>query len=230
MEALPPGDISAASASLREFSTAIGIALSRIDQSYYSMDLVPAEEKKKRTFKERTIFLYAAGVVLFVFLIVRLVAAWSEHSSTWEREQKLEERLGEARERLFSLRKVNKETTQIKSAIQNMARVTEPGNFLTQLMFLTRRREITPDEIKIIEMKLCESNTGEEARQGPATVLIKGNVKSPTTGIEMDIVRRFLNQLLNSEIVKSGEIDASRTRVDKGHFKFEIEVSTGRAK
>jgi len=158
------------------------------------------------------------------------VAAWRDYAGSGDREQKLESRLEEARERLFELRRINEENAQVKSAIQNMSKVTEPGSFVTQLLFLTRRRDITPDEIKITEIELNKSSADEEeTRPKTASVLLKGNVKSPT-GMEMGIVRRFLNQLLATDIVKSGEIDASRTRMDKGRFNFEIEISAGRLK
>jgi cell division ATPase FtsA len=228
MQALPPGDISAASGGLREFATAIGLALSKIDPSFYAMDLVPAEEKKKRTFRERTVYLYAAGAILVVFMVVRLVATWGEHATVQSRMEKLEERVGEAQQRLFNLRKVTRENAQLKSAIQGLAKVTEPGNFLTQLLFLTRRRDITPDEIKITEMQMRDLGYGEESPRVPR-VLMRGKVRS-RTGIEYETVRKFLKKLLATELVKSGEIDASRTRMDKGEFKFELEVCAGRAR
>ena len=227
--ALPADDITGASPGMREFSTAVGLALSQIEPSCYSMDLVPAQEKKKRVFKERTVYLYVAGVVLLVFLMVRLVAAWRGHSVAQGRQAKIDTRLEEAGERLFALREVVKENTQLTSAIQHLAKATEPGNFMAELLFLTRKSEVTPREIKITHMQLRGSSGDEERGSQAVSVVIRGKVTS-RTGNEYDVVRQFRDQLLKSEVVKSAEIDPGSTRMDRGEFRFEIVAGAGRAK
>lgn len=226
---MPDEDTSQASPSLREFATAIGLAMARIDPSCYIMDLMPADEKKKRVFKERTVYLYAGGAVLLAFLFVTLVAAWSEQASARDRQEKLEERLEEANERLHALRELNDENAQLTAAIEHLAGVTESGNFMTQLLFLTRRGDITPGEVKIKEMLLRGPAETEEGRKQPMSVLLRGRVESQT-GDQHDIVKEFRDQLLKTELVNSAEIDPSRTLMDRGEFKFEIIVSPGRAK
>jgi cell division ATPase FtsA len=227
--ALPTEDISDSSPELREYAGAIGLALSDMGQSFYSMDLVPAEEKKRRVFKERTIFLYIAGALLAAFLITRLVGSSLELAAAGDRKAKLDERLEKAQQRLFELKKVNNDNDQLTAAIEHLSRKSEPGTFMTELIFITRKREVTPDEIKITELVMRNpvSEEGEPLR-GVST-LIRGVVKSQT-GNEYGIVRKFRDQLLTTELVKSAKIDPTRTADDKGEFRFEIEVSSGRLK
>ncbi len=229
VEALPPGDVSGSSAGMREFGTAIGLALSQIDPSCYAMDLVPAEEKKKRFFRERTVFLYAAGAVLLIFLVVRLAAAWRERGVAVSRQEKVAARLDEAQQRLFALREITKENARMTSAIGRLTKITEQGNFMAQLLFLTRRQDVTPGEIEITDMELRDTSAVEEGRVGPIGVLIRGKVSSQT-GDQHDIVSQFKDQLLKTELVKSAGIDPSRTGDVRGEFRFEIAVYAGRAK
>ncbi len=227
--ALPAGDISGSSPEFREYSAAIGLALAEMGPSFYSMDLVPAEEKKKRIFKERTVFLYIAGALLAAFLITRLVASGLDLAAAQDRKEKLDQRLEEAQERLFKLKKLNDDNDQLAAAIEHLARKTEPGTFMTELIFVTRRRDITPDEIKITDlvMKNPVSEDGKQARA--VSAVIKGVVKSQT-GDEYGIVKKFRAQLLTTDVVKSAKIDPTRTMDVRGEFQFEIIVSSGRLK
>lgn len=229
-QSLPAQDLSAASPALREFTAAIGLALSQLDPSLYSMDLMPAEEKKKRLFKERTVFLYAAGAILVFFLIVRLVVAGMESAASEERHGRLESLLSEAEDRLSALRVVNEESDQTSATIQHLTGLTEPGHFLTRLLFLTRKREVMPPEIQITEMLLREPLKSEEGGACATSVVIRGRVMS-RTGNEFEIVQQFHDRLIKSGAVKSAAIDPSSTGSDnKGGFRFEMTVRSDRTK
>jgi type IV pilus assembly protein PilM len=227
--ALPAEDIAGSSPELREYSAAIGLALSAMGHPYYSMDLVPAEEKKRRAFKERTIFLYIAGALLAAFLLVRLVASGLELAAAEDRKAKLDERLEEAQQRLFDLKKLNSDNDQLTASVEHLARKTEPGTFMTQLIFATRRREVTPAEIKITDAAMRKPFS-EEGKPVRAVSAIIGGVVKSQTGNEYGVVRKFRDQLLSTDIVKSAKIDPTRTTDVKGEFRFVIEVSSGRLK
>jgi type IV pilus assembly protein PilM len=227
--ALPTEDISASSPEFREYSTAIGLALSALGHSYYSMDLVPAQEKKKRAFKERSIFLYIAGALLAAFLVTRLVASGMEFASAQDRKAELDERLEEAQRRQSDLKKVNDENDQFSAAIEHLARKTEPGTFMTRLIFELRSRDVTPDEIKITGIVMRSPVTDEGKPEGAVSAIIRGVVNSQM-GNEYGVVRRFRDQLVTTDLVKSAKIDPTLTKDIKGEFRFEVEVSSGRLK
>jgi len=193
------------------------------------MDLVPAQEKKRRAFKERSIFLYIAGALLAAFLVTRLVGSGMELASAQDRKAKLDERLEEAQRRQFDLKKVNDENDQLSAAIEHLARKTEPGTFMTRLIFVLRSRDITPDEIKITGVMMRSPLAEEDKPAGAISAVIKGVVNSQT-GNEYGVVRKFRDQLVSTDLVKSAKIDPTRTTDFKGEFRFEIEVSSGRLK
>ena len=139
------------------------------------------------------------------------------------------QRLDEAQQRLFALREITKENARMTSAIGRLTKITQQGNFMTQLLFLTRRQDVTPGEIEITDMELRDSSADEEGRVQPVSVLIRGRVNSKTED-QHDIVSQFKDQLLKTELVKSAEIDPSRTGDVKGEFRFEIVVYVGRTK
>jgi hypothetical protein len=168
-------------------------------------------------------------VVLLLFIVMRFAAAWHEQGAVLERQEILQERLEEARQRLAEMHEVTQENAQLTSAIQKLTKVTEPGSFITELLFLTRNPEVTPNEIQIREMVMRETPADEEARTQPASVLIRGVVKSQT-GNEYDVVLQFRDRLLASDVVKFAEIDSSRTEVVRDEFKFEMVVKSGRSK
>lgn len=66
------------SAEPSDFGTAIGLAASSLrekaggDPARSSFNILPSTYKKRREFKERTLFLYAAGILLVLLLVARL--------------------------------------------------------------------------------------------------------------------------------------------------------------
>ncbi|HVR75535.1 MAG TPA: pilus assembly protein PilM [Planctomycetota bacterium] len=70
-----------------EFGAALGLGVSRLgdasrdEGSRTTLTLLPSSYVKRREFKDRTLFLYAAGIFLVIFLAAKLVYAVAQHSS-----------------------------------------------------------------------------------------------------------------------------------------------------
>jgi len=68
LSSLPAAEREAVEAAPHEFVVALGLAEMGLDERFFRLEILPESARKKRTFRERTLFLVAAGVVAIVFL------------------------------------------------------------------------------------------------------------------------------------------------------------------
>src|SRR4029453_13911605 len=84
-EAVPEGVAEVLTERPGEFAAALGLATSKIRESggvKAALNILPQKYLKRREFKDRTVFLYAAAALLVLLLAARLVHAIVESSST----------------------------------------------------------------------------------------------------------------------------------------------------
>ncbi|MGE3165104.1 MAG: pilus assembly protein PilM [Planctomycetota bacterium] len=117
-----------------EWTTAIGLAASRFDASHVVLDLLPTAARVKRTFRERTRFLYAAAATLVFALLVtfgtglvasskvdgqtEVIEEWKRRVDGWEQEQ----------------RSARTQNGKIRAQKQALDREVETGSFAGQLL------------------------------------------------------------------------------------------------
>jgi len=223
---LPASELQSISPSASEFATAIGLALSRIEEPFVSLDLIPEKVRKRILFRERTVYLIVAGVLLLVFAILLGIGVRIERGSSLAKEKALGERYSEAQTELAEMEKIRKEIMLQKEALGHLRHLPEVNRSIVLLFTDLMRKDITPDEVTLtsISYRHRGRERGEE-RKSPPSVRLSGEVVGEW-GTEIDAVRNFRKALASLDYVESASIDAARTKIDpsRGRYLFSIVV------
>jgi type IV pilus assembly protein PilM len=217
-DSLPPEDIACATASLSEFACAIGLAVSGLDSALVALDIMPRALKRKREFKEKTVFLYAAAAACAVFLVMRYAGAISDSYLAASREETLQQVDRECQQRLEQFKKITGENEMAENALSSAAKVADAGSFITNLLFLLRNTEIVPHQIRIEEISLKREGAAQRA-----SAILKGEVVAER-GNEFVLLREFRERLKNHKLIEDAAIDPSKTQELQGRFLFEMTV------
>ena len=225
-QVLPAQELQSSSLTASEFATAVGLALSGAGEPFVSLDLVPEKVRKRILFRERTLYLIIAGVLLLVFAVLLGIGVRIERGSSLAKQRALSERYSEAQTELAEMEKVRKEIMLQKEALGHLRHLPEMNRSLVLLFTDLMRKHITPDEITLISFSY--RNRGRERRserKSPPSIRLSGEVVGEW-GTEIDAVRNFRKALASLDYVESASIDAARTRIDptRGRYLFSIVV------
>jgi len=218
-DTLPPGDAACASATLSEFACAIGLAVSEMDSAFLALEIMPRVIRKKREFKEKTVFLYAAAAACAFFLITRFAGAISDSWSAAARQETLQQVAGDCQQRLAQFEKITGENEKVENSLSAAARVADAGSFITNLLFLLRETEAVPRQIKIDEISFKREGAAQKM-----SAILKGEVVAER-GNEFALLREFRESLKNNKLIEDAVIDPSRTQELQKRFLFEMTVT-----
>jgi type IV pilus assembly protein PilM len=218
-DSLLPEDAACASATLSEFACAIGLAVSELDSAFLSLDIMPRAIRKKREFKEKTVFLYVAAAACVVFLITRFAGAISDSWTAAARQGTLQQVAGDCQQRLAQFEKITGENEKVENSLSVAAKVADAGSFVTSLLFLLRETEAVPRQIKIEEIILKRENVAQKV-----SAILKGEVVAER-GNEFALLREFREKLKNHRLIEDAVIDPSRTQELQRRFLFEMTVT-----
>lgn len=217
-DSLPPEDIACATATLSEFACAIGLAVSGLDSTFLAPDIMPRAIKKKREFREKTVFLYVAAVACAVFLITRFAGAISDSYLAASREETLQQVASDCRQRLARFEETKEENEKVGSAVSAASKLADAGSFATNLLFILRKTEIVPRQIKIDEIAVKRDNVTQKI-----SAILKGKVVAER-GDEFGLLRQLRENLKNHKLIGDALIDPSKTQESGGLFFFEMTV------
>jgi type IV pilus assembly protein PilM len=218
-DTLPPEDFAAVTANLSEFACAVGLAVSELDSTFIALDIMPTALKKKREFSHKTVFLYAAAMACAVFLITRFAGAVSESWTTAARNEKLQQIAMDCENRLARFRETKAENEKIENTLSAAVGLADAGSFATNLLFLLRKTEVVPHQVRIEEFALRRDNATRDV-----WATLKGEVVTER-GNEFAILRQLRENLKNQKLIKDAVIDPSKTQELQGRFFFEITVT-----
>jgi len=125
-----------------EFGVALGLGASSLREAGASeaqkqtLSLLPAKYKKRREFKDRTVFLYAAGILLLVLLVARFAQGMVGYS----RAKEVHSELSDAHSQL----------TKMKSELDQTASQAEVGR--GRLNHLLREAEVTAFQAYVLDL------------------------------------------------------------------------------
>jgi type IV pilus assembly protein PilM len=227
-ERLPPEDLKSATNTGAEFAVAVGLALAGAGEPFVSLSLVPDAIQKQILFKERTVYLIAAGVFLALFCIAMVVSAKVEKGSSVSKKEALEMRMNDANNQLADMERMRKEVELQKDALSHLTLLPDVNRSLVTLLSDLRRKDVIPTEVTLSSLSYRTLSGKKDTEKNPVqklSVYISGEVVGEA-GYEMDAVRKFLRGISKLEYVASASIDASKTGEDRarGRYIFSIIV------
>jgi type IV pilus assembly protein PilM len=156
-EAASAGDIGGDAAQVLgsapgNFAVALGLAAAALRREGMELTLLPGPYLERRTFRERTIFLYAAAGLLAAFLVLRLVQGFSENSSARAREADLKSWQGFFGRAKAQMLEDAARNGRAKARLNRMLREAEVTPFQAFVLDLLAKR--AGSEMKVNGMKL----------------------------------------------------------------------------
>ena len=230
----PPEDAAALEASGPESALALGLAMQPCFDELYSIEILPESTKKKRRFKERTVFNIVAALVLVGFLGWHFTQSKAS-KELYDGEKTRVERIAR------TAKSIDSSTTKVAEANSNKhARLAELEEIAVPLhsavRILRELRAMLPSDLYILQVKSeravapwlkkddkegKDGRGSSRSRRAPQRTYIhvKGG-GTPISGADLATTyRRFVAQLKSRKVPV---FEATTSQV--GGFKFEFKV------
>lgn len=137
----------------------VGLAASAFDSKGTVLDLLPAEAKTKREFRERTVFLYGAAGLLVLSLIVCFAGGLLAGSNAAKLTKKVQQNENQVADWRNEMQSAHEENRRIESQLGRLGRSVADASHSVGLIELVRKS--LPSEISISEARF-ERETVDE--------------------------------------------------------------------
>jgi len=214
-----------------ELAIAIGLALSRDHARAVDLDLTPRPILARRAFLTRTLFLYAAGVLLAAALVVGFATASMAKARTQARRDGLRKIQSELDGRRLVVEERVASNKLAMQVVDALARRSQAGG--ATLRLLSRLREATPSRVTVSEVALESAPTGRATASGIAdppapssevAFKVKGEVDN-ATGDAITVLGRFETALREDPGVASAKVTGAPVAKPGALLEFTLAVT-----
>lgn len=221
LSALPQGDAEQLQAMRYEAVVALGLAAAQVDDTLYSLEILPADVRRKQRFQQRTIWNVAAGAIG-----VALLALYAKDRMAAV--QTAEDALRRAQRQVAQIRSVHEEAAELieankqdRALVEHLAAQAVPlHGALRSLRAVTAH---LPPQLWIKKVEVTKKTGG--SAKGP-TIEIEGAGKE-IDGVEVGrVLQDFSQRLRNDPLLIHGENLTSKMPPSTGStvpFTFTIE-------
>lgn len=198
-------------------AAAVGLALMDAGRDPFTLEILPARFRRRREFRERTVFLYIAAAVLLVYLLLALGEAYMRRGDLLARNMELHDQLDGLNDRDAELDRIRSENDVRRGVLQNLAGRSETGFSLA--LVLDRLRGALPESVSLREIRVetpeSPAGTGDPAPGGQAapladprgvTIRLDGEVDN-ASGDGHRIIRQVESALRTIHEVATAETD-----------------------
>lgn len=206
-----------------ELVVPIGLALSEDRTAGFRLDLLPTPMKAKREFRSRTVFLYVAGILVALAILLNVFGAIKAKWQAGSRGEQLAGIRDEARTRNNDWKELSESNNLRKADLEALTWETRPGYFLSVL--LDAIGTSAPSQIAISEIALERGGKAGTPKR-PFSYRISG-IADDATGMAFSILEGFQRTLDKVPEFASAIIDTSKTRHDPraGVWRFDLVVT-----
>jgi type IV pilus assembly protein PilM len=206
-----------------EFGVVLGLGAARLREtrgaeSSRVISLLPAKYLKRREFKERTVFLYAAGALLALLLLGRLAHAIVESSSASGVHQRLTETHAALTAQKQEMDAASKQADRRRARLNRLLHEAEVTAF--QAFVLEHLARVQRPEIQMTRIVL-DAPTSEDGTTIDYNLRLEGRVNNEK--------RRGLEWLLDLQAAlkaedRIGSVEVESSRPDGAWYTFELSV------
>jgi Tfp pilus assembly PilM family ATPase len=229
-EPLPDADRAALEGRGPELAIAIGLALAQDHPRAVDLDLTPRPIVARREFLSRTLFLYAAGALLALALVVGFATAALAKARTQARRDGLRKIQVELEERRRDVEDRVQRNTVARQVIDTLARRTQPGG--AALRLISRLREATPARVTVSEVLMEAPPAPRVSASGlsdplpaPAEVAFKvKGVVDNATGDAVTVLGRFEAALREDPGIASAKVTGTPVAQPGALLEFTLSV------
>lgn len=226
LSALPPADAEQLQAMRHEAAVVLGLAVGRLDDSLYAIEILPEAVKKRLRFQQRTVWNLVAGLLVAVVLVLQFVHRKGEVKSVDEANQ-------QARMRINAANKVHDRAVEAieagkveRAVVDHLATVAQPMQGLLRV----QRAVVAnlPPELWIQKLEAKSGGNNNKKRE-PIVVEVAGK---PLNGVDTSrVVTDFVARLkadpaLTDLNPRMDPLPAGQEREER--FKVTFELAGGR--
>ena len=202
--------------------SALGLQAAGDKSTAVAMNVLPGDFKARRFFRDRTVSLYAAGVLLLLFLAIQFAQGVVKSSHANGREEDLRTALGQLQEQLRERDQSSAQSSEIRARINRLLRDAEPTAF--QGFVLTVLGESLRPEVQI-RLVTLEADARDDGAGYDYVLLIEGRANNEKRK-GLDSILVLQETLIKEERVGNVRILSSRPEGHWYTFKFAVEPST----
>jgi type IV pilus assembly protein PilM len=227
LSALPAADQEQLTAMRHEAVVALGLAVGRLDDSLYSLEILPEAVKKRLRFQQRTVWNLLAGALAAVVLVLVGMASKAEAEATQSRVATLRRKQNAVTNVHQSAAKAIEENKKQRALVEHLAAQATPGAVLLRTVRAVAER--LPSQLWATRIEVTPAATsGAGANQKRRTTLVLEGLGKEIDGVDASSVYDTFYKQLRAELDKAG----LRTAMDNnssadGSLRFKITVTEG---
>ena len=191
LSALPPADAEQLQAMRHEAVVALGLAVGRLDDSLYALEILPESVRKKQRFVQRTVWNLVAAVVVLVVLVLQFRHRSAEAVRATTHGEQLKRTVGAAN-------RVHKQTEELveqnkldRALVAHLATVGKPLHGLLRVHRALLAN--LPPELWVVKIDAPGGGAAANKKRPPVVVQIAGK---PLNGVDISrVVTDFVARL-----------------------------------
>lgn len=226
LSALPPADAEQLQAMRHEAAVVLGLAVGRLDDSLYAIEILPEAVKKRLRFQQRTVWNLVAGLLVVVVLVLQFLHRKNEVRSIDEANQQARIRVAAAN-KVHSQAEERIEASKVERAVvDHLATVAQPMHGLLRV----QRAVVAnlPPELWLQKLE-AKSGGSNNKKRDPIVVEVAGK---PLNGVDTSrVVTDFVARLKADPALadlnpRMDPLPAGQEREER--FKVTFELAGGR--
>jgi type IV pilus assembly protein PilM len=221
---LPPPLSSALSERPGDFGVALGLGTSRLrdagsEKPKSGLTILPAKYVEKREFKDRTLFLYAAGVFLVVFLAARLIHGFVQNSKAGEMHRNLLQDYRQLEASKKDLEETSRQANERQARLNRLLKEGEQTAFQAYVLDLLSR--VLRPEIQLDRIALDFTSLSEDETSFDYNLRLIGRVNNERHQ-GLDWILDLQSTLKSDPRIASVDVESSNP--EGAWYKFELSV------
>lgn len=230
LSALPPADAEQLQAMRHEAAVALGLAVGRLDDSLYAIEILPEAVKKRLRFQQRTVWNLVAGLLVVVVLVLQFLHRKNEVKAVEEANQQAKIRINAANKVHDRAVEAIEASKVERAVVEHLTTVVQPMHGLLRV----QRAVVAnlPPELWIQKLE-AKSGTGAASggskKRDPIVVEVAGK---PLNGVDTSrVVTDFVARLKADPSLadlnpRMDPLPAGQESVER--FKVTFELAGGR--
>lgn len=225
LSALPGPDQEQLTAMRHEAVVALGLAVGRLDDSLYALEILPEAVKRKLRFQQRTVWNLVAAVLAVVILV--LLAGDARQQA-----EALQARVATLRRKVNAVQNVHASATAAieankvqRAMMEHLAAQAAPGSVL--LRTLRSITERLPPQLWATRIEVTPASVGGAAAQKRRATLVFEGAGMEIDGVDASSVYDGFVKQLKGDLEKAGLQVSMAPSSSAGSLRFKITVTEG---
>ncbi|MBL8725785.1 MAG: pilus assembly protein PilM [Planctomycetes bacterium] len=227
LSALPPEDQEQLVAMRHEAVVALGLAVGRLDDSLYSLEILPESVKRRLRFQQRTVWNVVAGLLAAAMLVLLAIDARREAEATESGVAALRRKLNATQAVHQAAAQEIEENKKQRALVDHLAGQAMPGTVLLRTLRAVAER--LPSQLWATRVEVLPAQTtGTGSNQKRRTTLVFEGAGKEIDGVDANAVYDTFVKQVRADLEKAGlGLAMVPSGSTDGSIRFKITVTEG---